>query len=75
MIQVIKYGCCGQIFAACVEPYCYTDKEWLKDTRRYTLRGDKVEMMEQGTWEFGKCECVKKPSTPNRHSDTQAKLF
>lgn len=31
MIQVIKYKCCGNIFAAYCEPDCYTDKEWLKD--------------------------------------------
>lgn len=59
MIQVIKYKCCGQVFAACCEPECYTEKDWLKDIRKYTLRGDKVEMRESGNVKFGKCECSK----------------
>jgi|LakMenEpi03Aug12_release.lakeMendotaPanAssembly.Ray.scaffolds.fasta_scaffold4210877_2 hypothetical protein len=59
MIQVIKYKCCGQIFAACQEPECYTDKDWLKELRKYALRGDKVEMMESANMKFGRCECSK----------------
>ena len=70
MIQVIKYRCCGQIFAACCEPECYTEKDWLKDVRKYALRGDKVEMMESGNVKFGKCECVKveAPKSPDLFS-------
>lgn len=57
MIQVIKYKCCGNIFAACVEPQCYIDKVWLRDLRRYVQKGHKVEMRESGDVLFNKCEC------------------
>jgi len=63
MIQVIKYKCCGRIFAACKEPECYIDKDWLKDLRQYVKEGCKVEMI-TGDWQFGKCDC-KKPNEPN----------
>lgn len=58
MIQVIKKKCCGSVFAACVEPDCYTDKYWLKNLKKYVNRGDKVEMVENGTLQWGgKCKC------------------
>jgi len=58
MIQTIKYKCCGKIFAACCEPECYTDSDWLKSLKQYVKRGDKVEMMPSGQgFQFGKCEC------------------
>lgn len=64
MIQVIKYKCCGNIFAACCEPDCYTDTDWLKDLRKYVKRGDKVEMIPRGNGlQFKKCECNKKANT------------
>ena len=64
MIQVIKYRCCGKIFAACVEPECYLDTDWLKDIRHYAKRGDKIEMIESNIQiKFEKCECNKLPKT------------
>ena len=59
MVQVIKYKCCDKIHSACIEPDCYTSKEWLKDMRKYVLEGDKVAMVENTGWRFGKCECQK----------------
>lgn len=60
MIQVIKYKCCGNIFAACREPDCYTDKEWLKDLKKYVERGCKVEMIQSGEGlKFKRCNCSK----------------
>jgi len=61
MIQVIKYRCCGKVFAACCEPDCYTDKDWLKSLKKYADRGDKIETVENGTWKFEKCECKNEP--------------
>jgi len=55
--QIIKYKCCGKVFAACCEPECYTDKDWVKELIKYVLRGDIVETVEMGTIKFGKCEC------------------
>lgn len=58
MIQVIKRQCCGSVFAACHEPYCYTDKDWLRNLKQYVNRGDKVEMVESADLHFGgKCQC------------------
>lgn len=58
MIQIVKTKCCGSVFAACIEPDCYTDKDWLKNLKKYVNRGDKVEMVENGTFKFGgKCNC------------------
>lgn len=44
MIQTIKYKCCGKIFAACREPECYTDADWLKNLKQYVQKGHTVEM-------------------------------
>lgn len=57
MIQVVKYKCCESVFAACCEPECYTDSDWLKQLKKYVNRGDKVEMVED--FKFGKCRCNK----------------
>ncbi|OBW43523.1 hypothetical protein AB670_00053 [Chryseobacterium sp. MOF25P] len=60
MIQVIKYKCCGNIFAACCEPECYTDMDWLKELKKYVERGNKVEMIPNGgVLQFKRCECEK----------------
>lgn len=59
MIQVVKKKCCGAIFAACLEPHCYTDKEWLKELKKYVNRGDKVEVIKKEDFKFGGCECDK----------------
>jgi len=58
MIQTIKYKCCGKIFAACYEPDCYTDKDWLKNLKEYVNRGDIVGLTDEKI-QFGKCECNK----------------
>jgi len=57
MVQVIKYSCCNNIFAACMEPHCYTDKEWLRDLRKYVLKGSKVEMISSHDLQFKSCTC------------------
>lgn len=59
MVQVIKYKCCGKIFAACYEPHCYTDRSWLSKMSDYVKKGDVVEMRESGNVQFGDCECTK----------------
>ena len=56
MIQVTKCKC-GKIFAACAEPYCYTDAEYQRDTRKYLKQGCTVELVESKTWNFEKCIC------------------
>jgi hypothetical protein len=60
MIQAIKYKCCDKHFAACIVPECYTDKDWLKDLRKYVLAGHEVEMVENGNLKFGDCKCKDK---------------
>jgi len=70
MIQTIKYKCCGKIFAACREPECYTDADWLKNLKQYVQKGHTVEMRESGDVKFGNCECKEepKPEEPNLFS-------
>ena len=59
-VQVRKTKCCGVIRAACLEPDCYTDSEWLKDTRKHVQGGGTVELLECGSgWTFEKCACEK----------------
>jgi hypothetical protein len=41
-------------------PECYTDKDWLKDLRKYVLAGHEVEMVENGKLKFDKCTCKDK---------------
>ena len=59
MIQIIKYKCCSKIFAACHDPHCYTDRDWIKNLRKYVLDGHKAEMIESGKIKFEKCDCKK----------------
>ncbi len=70
MIQVIRYKCCNKIYAAANEPYCYTEKDWIKDVRKSALDGDKIEMIENGSdWKFEKCTCnIDKITNPNQLS-------
>lgn len=64
MVQIIRYKCCNKVFAACCEPECYTDKDWLSSLKKYVLRGDKVSLLESGGWKFEKCECQSIPLAP-----------
>jgi len=54
--QIIKTTCCGVIFAACMAPYCYTDKDWQKDLRKYAKEGRIIETTKE-EFAFGKCKC------------------
>ena len=58
-IQVIKYKCCGGVFAACVEPHCYTDKEWVRELRKYVNEGCTVDLINRGELVWGECKCEK----------------
>lgn len=55
-IQIIKCKC-GEVFAACQEPECWTEKDWQKDIRKYVGEGCSVETVDRGTWSFGSCKC------------------
>lgn len=60
MVQVIKCRH-GKIFAACWEPECYVDKDWLKELAKYIKGGCTVEMRNCEEWKFDeKCDCNKK---------------
>ena len=71
LIQVVRYKCCNEIFAACIEPYCYSESDWQKDLRKYIKQGHKVEMIKGGV-EFGECKCIKIKKVENAN---QIKLF
>jgi hypothetical protein len=55
-IQVLVCKC-GAKYAACVEPYCYTDKDWLKDLKKHIKEGGTVEMSDSESFTIEKCKC------------------
>ena len=55
-IQVLKCKC-GAKYAACVEPDCYVDSDWLKDLGKCLKEGGTVEMSESETFRFEQCKC------------------
>ena len=55
-IQVLKCKC-GATYAACIEPDCYEDTEWLKDLGKCLKDGGTVEMSDTLTFRFEKCKC------------------
>lgn len=57
-IQVIKCKC-GSVFAGCVEEECYTDKGWMRELRKYVLKGCTVDMIDRESFQFQKCTCNK----------------
>lgn len=57
--QVIKCKC-GNIFAACRVPECYTDQEWTRDLRDYVLDGCTVDVVDASSFNFDRCMCHKK---------------
>ena len=48
---------CGSKYAACAEPHCYTNKDWLKDLKKHVKKGGIVEMMESQDFTFEECKC------------------
>jgi hypothetical protein len=54
--QIVKCRC-GSTIAACIEPDCYIDKDWLNDLKRYIKRGCAVEMVGLKKFNLEKCRC------------------
>ena len=59
-VQVLKWKCCGGIYAACVEPHCYTSKDWLKDVKLAVKDGDGIEMVDVSEAKLAGCKCKSK---------------
>ncbi len=59
---------CGACFAACVEPMCYTDKDWLKSLRKYVKEGAKVEVIPCADFRLEQCTCKPKEIGTNQIS-------
>lgn len=55
-IQVLKCKC-GTKYAACVEPDCYEDNDWLKDLGKCLKEGGTVEMSDSESFRFEQCKC------------------
>jgi hypothetical protein len=79
--QIIKCHC-GNVFAACTEPECFTDKDWQKDVRSYVKGGCTVETVSTAELKemFGVCNCEhdktgKKKATIEPKSENQLELF
>ncbi len=55
--QVIKCKC-GKIYGGAVAPYCYTDKDWLKEMKQALLKdGHKIDLISADDFKFEKCTC------------------
>jgi DNA-binding sugar fermentation-stimulating protein len=59
--QIIKCPKCNAVFAACLEPNCYIDKDWLKSLKKYIQEGFEVDYVQQGNLQFSKCTCKNEP--------------
>ncbi len=70
-VQTVRYKCCNRLFAACCEPDCYTDKDWLKSLRKYARMGHKIDLVEGRVRIEGKCEC----SQEKVNNQNQTSLF
>lgn len=55
-IQVLKCKC-GAKYAACVEPDCYEDTEWLQVLGQCLKEGGTVEISDSETFRFEQCKC------------------
>ncbi len=64
---------CGSKYAACVEPNCYTDTDWLNVLRQNVLEGGTVEMAAAESFAFEQCKCNEQPATeePNLFSEVK----
>lgn len=56
--QIVKCRC-GKVFAACMEPECYTDKDWQRDVRKYANGGCTVHLVVSDSFRFEVCKCDK----------------
>jgi len=69
-IQVLVCKC-GSKYAACVEPDCYEDVDWLKDLGKCLQAGGTVEMADAESFMFERCKCNEQPTkeAPNLFSE------
>ena len=58
--QAVKCKC-GNIIAACVEPACYTDRDWQKNIRFYAKKGYEISLIPVDIVriELNQCICKK----------------
>jgi hypothetical protein len=64
MIQIVKTGCCGKIFAACSDPIYKKDQDWIRRIEYYQKRGDVVDFLDDAkTLKFETCSC----DDPTKH--------
>lgn len=59
-IQVLKCKC-GAKYAACVDPDCYEDTEWLKGLGECLKNGGSVEMESAEEFRLTSCTCEDEP--------------
>jgi len=52
---------CGSVIAACLAPHCFDDKDWMKDVRRYSILGYRIETLNCNDFKFATCICEVKP--------------
>lgn len=57
MAQVITCVC-GSTFAACIEPNCYTEREWCNDVVKYANQGCTISTIPANMFKFERCRCA-----------------
>lgn len=62
-VQVLRWKCCDEIYAMCIEPHCYTSKDWQKDLKLAVKDGDRIEMVDLKDAKLGNCRgnCKSEP--------------
>ena len=67
MAQVQAIRCkCGNIFAGCRLPECYTEVDWMKEVRVEVKRGCTIEIVDAQSFSFEHCTCKKEVENKNQ---------
>ncbi len=73
MVQIIRCKC-GSVFAACHEPECYTDDDWIADLKAYVLQGSTVGLVKGTDFKFENCICSKLEEQSEQSDINQLKI-
>lgn len=69
---------CGNAFAICRAPECYTDRDWQKDVRRYIKGGCTVETLNTKEavekYSLGNCTCNKTKASKEQPKEIEKQL-
>ncbi len=70
--QVVRYGCCGEVFSACIDGF--QDAEFDREVRKYRKQGHTSEIIPIGSYKFGSCKCEKVDDTKKEKDPNQISM-